>query len=565
MRNLLKEYFEVKGIKIKTTIVILLTIIYSAINAGVTLLISTIVSNVGNDTAIKCLNVLIVFIVSDSILCYIITRIIRGSNSSVNVNISNKIADTIIDSDFNTFTKYGSGYINTIVNSSENISKGIRYILSFINSLIQFCVIIVSIGIIERRLIIPIILLYMIIIAILKRIFNKMYEYDEKVQDIKHKRNDEIQKVVSGFAEVRSNNTQKFHRDAIHNLNEEYHYTRNKKIIISAGTNMLFDTIDGIITLIAVMYAIIAVPSGLLPSLAMSLVIYAWRLLDPLINMLSLVDEISDIISQYKKYSKFISDADGNKMKNGSIELVSFNDSIEIDNVSFSYEKSDSVLNNITLSIRKGQKIGICGHSGCGKSTLLKLIPRMYDVHSGSIKIDGIDIRDLTRESLINKMGIVHQTNYIFKGTLYDNVVYGVGDNIDREKVIDACKKAYIYDFIMSLPDGFNTDVGPNGLKLSGGQQQRIAIARIILRDPDIIILDEATSALDNEAEKIIQDSFKLFEDKTIITVAHRLSTIKDCDKIFVIGNHQVSESGTHTELLNNDSDYSRMYNCNIN
>ena len=252
-----------------------------------------------------------------------------------------------------------------------------------------------------------------------------------------------------------------------------------------------------------------------------------------------------------------------NKIKNGSIELTSFNRSIKIQDVKFSYNDSDNVLNGVTLDIRKGEKIGICGVSGGGKSTLLKLIPRMYDVDEGSIKIDGINIKDIERESLKKYIGTVHQDTYIFNKSVMENIRFAKPSATDNE-VIEATKKAYAYDFILSLPDGFNTEVGPKGLKLSGGQKQRISLARVFLANPDVVLLDEATSALDVETERLVQKAINQFKNKTVIAVAHRLSTIKDFDRIVVIDQHKIVEVGSHDSLLKRGGIYYDLWQSSL-
>jgi ATP-binding cassette subfamily B protein len=245
-----------------------------------------------------------------------------------------------------------------------------------------------------------------------------------------------------------------------------------------------------------------------------------------------------DAIISYKEYEI-----------DGDIELNTFNNSIKIENVTFSYGNTKNTINNINMEIKKGQRIGICGVSGGGKSTLLKLINRFYVPKSGCITIDGFDIQDISLKSYRKYIGSVHQDNTIFPGTIRDNIMYGSPYATEGE-LIDACKKANILDFILGLEKKFNTEVGPRGLTLSGGQKQRIALARLFIRNPEIILLDEATSALDNESETLIQDAVDNLEGKTIITIAHRLSTIKNCDIIYVLGNNGIVESGTHEELV---------------
>ena len=210
------------------------------------------------------------------------------------------------------------------------------------------------------------------------------------------------------------------------------------------------------------------------------------------------------------------------------------------------YKASD----NVSFGIEKGKLIGLLGPSGSGKTTICSLLPRFYDVTGGSIRIDGKDIRSLSLESLRNNIGLVQQDVYLFCGSIKDNISYGKpGASI--EEIIDAAKKANIHDFIMSLPDGYDSYVGERGTRLSGGQKQRISIARVFLKNPPILILDEATSALDNESERWIQHSLEeLAKNRTTITIAHRLSTIRNADEILVVADTGIAERGTHEELL---------------
>ena len=208
-----------------------------------------------------------------------------------------------------------------------------------------------------------------------------------------------------------------------------------------------------------------------------------------------------------------------------------------------------------------GEKLALVGPSGGGKTTICHLIPRFYPIDSGKILIDGNDINEVTMESLRKNIGIVQQDVFLFNGTFKDNILYGKMD-ATMEEVIDASKKANIYDYITSLPDGFDTQIGERGVKLSGGQKQRLSIARVFLKNPSILILDEATSSLDNTTEILIQQALdELCKGRTTIVVAHRLSTIKNANKIVVIGNGEVKEEGTHEELLLRKGIYATLYN----
>ena len=242
-----------------------------------------------------------------------------------------------------------------------------------------------------------------------------------------------------------------------------------------------------------------------------------------------------------------------------------FSDNIAFENVDFKYKDSEErILKNINLTVKKGETVAFVGNSGGGKSTLVNLIPRFFDVSSGVIKIDGVDIKDYDVKSLRKNIGIVPQETFLFSGTILQNIKYGKRD-ATFDEIKEAAKKANAHDFIENLEEGYNTEIGERGVKLSGGQKQRIAIARAILENPQILILDEATSALDNESEKLVQDALeKLMGNKTTFVIAHRLTTIENSDKIVVLQQGEIKEIGTHTELLEKNGLYRSLYNKNF-
>ena len=237
--------------------------------------------------------------------------------------------------------------------------------------------------------------------------------------------------------------------------------------------------------------------------------------------------------------------------KENAVELKGINDRLEFKDVNFEYIKNTPVLKNINLTVKKGETVAFVGNSGGGKTTIVNLIPRFYDIKSGSITIDGIDIRDYTLHSLRQNIAVVFQDNFLFSGTIRENILLG-NKNASEEQINQAVKMAYLDEFIATLKDGLDTQIGERGILLSGGQKQRVAIARAFLKDAPIIILDEATSALDNKAEAIVQKAIdNLMKDKTVFVIAHRLSTIQNADKIVVINQGEIVETGTHAELLN--------------
>ncbi len=242
-------------------------------------------------------------------------------------------------------------------------------------------------------------------------------------------------------------------------------------------------------------------------------------------------------------------------------ELREVTGSISFEQVSFQYADGvENVLNNVNLEIPAGSYTALVGSSGAGKTTLCSLIPRFYDVTSGIIRIDGVDVRSVTQKSLRSQIGMVQQDVYLFAGTILENISYGK-PGASREEIVEAAKNANAHEFIMSFPDGYETDIGQRGIKLSGGQKQRLAIARVFLKNPPILIFDEATSALDNESERVVQESFeRLAKNRTTLVIAHRLTTIRNAERILVLTDEGIAEEGTHEQLLAKGGIYEKMY-----
>ena len=251
------------------------------------------------------------------------------------------------------------------------------------------------------------------------------------------------------------------------------------------------------------------------------------------------------------------------KNKPEALELKKVSKNIVFKDVSFEYNPGTPVLKNINLTVKAGTTLALVGNSGGGKSTFVNLIPRFYDVASGSVKIDGHDIRDLTLESLRNKIAVVFQDNFLFSGTIRDNILLGKPDATDAE-IHHALQMAYLDEFVSEQENGLDTDIGERGALLSGGQRQRLAIARAFIKNAPIVILDEATSALDNKAEAVVQKAIEnLMQDRTVFVIAHRLSTIRNADEIIVVNDGEIVEQGTHEQLLElEDGAYRALYNA---
>ena len=282
---------------------------------------------------------------------------------------------------------------------------------------------------------------------------------------------------------------------------------------------------------------------------------------EPVKTLIDFTEQFQNGYTGFERFMEILNIQPDIKDSPGACKLDKVKGDIDFENVSFRYEENaQKVLNHVNLSVKAGSYMALVGSSGAGKSTLCSLIPRFYDVTGGCIRIDGIDIRNIRLKSLRSHIGIVQQEVYLFVGTIYDNIRYGRPE-ATREEVIEAAKSANAHEFIMSLPDGYETDIGQRGVKLSGGQKQRISIARVFLKNPEILIFDEATSALDNESEKVVQESLEvLAKNRTTFVIAHRLSTIRNAETILVLTENGIEESGSHDKLMEEDGIYKKLY-----
>lgn len=282
---------------------------------------------------------------------------------------------------------------------------------------------------------------------------------------------------------------------------------------------------------------------------------------DPIKTLIDFTEQFQNGYSGFERFVEILNIEPDIEDRPEAVCVENVKGNIKFENVSFKYDEgTDTVLNGVNLNIRAGEYVALVGSSGAGKTTLCSLIPRFYDVTDGAVLLDGTDVRDITMKSLRSHIGVVQQDVYLFAGTVYENIRYGKPD-ASREEVIAAAVNANAHEFIMSLPDGYDTDIGQRGVKLSGGQKQRLSIARVFLKNPPVLIFDEATSALDNESERVVQESLeKLAKNRTTLVIAHRLSTIKNAERILVLTDNGIEEEGTHDELMRKKGIYEKLY-----
>lgn len=373
--------------------------------------------------------------------------------------------------------------------------------------------------------------------------------------------NANLENSISGIRVSKAFNNNSYEIDKFQEGNHAFGKARKKAYKVMAdfftGTNFIID----FLTIVALSGGGIFYFKGIINfGDFTAFLLYIGMFSSPIKRLISFVEQYQSGMTGFKRFVEIMDekpeDEDANAKEVGVLKgEIKFND------VSFSYDENKNILSNLDLNINMGKTVALVGPSGGGKTTLCHLIPRFYEVNSGEILIDGINIKDMTRASLRNNIGIVQQEVFLFTGTIYDNILYGNVEATEKE-VIEAAKKANIHDYIMSLDDGYNTYIGERGVKLSGGQKQRISIARVFLKNPPILILDEATSALDNATELLIQESLEdLCKGRTTVVVAHRLSTIKNADEIIVFGNEGILERGTHEKLIAQNGIYTGLYN----
>ena len=415
---------------------------------------------------------------------------------------------------------------------------------------------------INKKLALPLIILVIVMFVFSFRQNAKMQETfmenRRKIGDV----NASLQDTLSGIRVVQSFANEDIEREKFKKSNEAFLVSKrdNYHCMGSFMSSNLF--FQGMMYLVTLVYGGYLIAQGEMQTgdLAMY-ALYIGIFISPIQILVELVEMMQKGLSGFRRFLDVMETESEIRDADNAAELTDVKGHVRYDHVSFHYNDDETpVLSDISIDIPAGKSIALVGPSGSGKTTICSLLPRFYDVTGGSITVDGKDIRGLTLKSLRSQIGMVQQDVYLFCGSIRENIAYGKPD-ATMEEIEDAAKKANIHDFIMELPDGYETFVGERGTRLSGGQKQRISIARVFLKNPPILILDEATSALDNESERWIQQSLEeLAKNRTTITIAHRLSTIRNADEILVVADNGIAERGTHDELIARGGIYAHYY-----
>lgn len=380
-----------------------------------------------------------------------------------------------------------------------------------------------------------------------------------KIADI----NATIEDNLSGIRVVKSFANEDTEMEKFRNGNSRFVETKKSSYLYMGGFHSGLGAFMTLINIVVIVAGAVFITKGIVDvTVLITFLLYVNNFTEPVKKLINFTETFQNGVSGYERFLEIMSIEPAIKDKENAVEKNEFKGDVSFSDVSFRYnDKNDYVLKHVSLDVKAGEYVALVGSSGAGKTTLCSLIPRFYDVTDGSICVDGVDVRDLKLKCLRNNIGIVQQDVYLFAGSIIENIRYGRPDATDEE-VYEAAKKANAHEFIMSLPEGYSTDIGQRGIKLSGGQKQRLSIARVFLKNPPILIFDEATSALDNESEKVVQESLEtLAANRTTFVIAHRLSTIRNAKRILVLTEDGIAESGTHKELMQKQGVYYNLYN----
>lgn len=511
---------------------------------------------------------MIMLAVIGAVLMYWNTIFSTVISSSIYKDIVTDIYNKIQTLDMEYFSGRKIGDMMTrIMTDPSNINSIILEIFNMIPEIIKLVVCLGIAFYIDFDLTLGVMIVTPILITTVRKYAKRLKRSGKQRQEALDSLNSKLQETLSGIRIIRAFATEKYEINDFKKKNINLKKIAVKSAKYNAKANSVMEAMNYIIIALLLMFSGYRVlrAKNFTPGDFITIVGAISSMYTPARRAMTRFNSISVNMSSITRVAEILEEMPSIVNSENCIKFENFMSDITFENVDFKYkDSSEKILKDINLDVKKGETIAFVGNSGGGKSTLVNLIPRFFDVSSGSLKIDGIDIRDYEIKSLRKAIGIVPQETFLFSGTILSNIKYSRRD-ATFEEIVEAAKQANAHEFIENLSDGYNTEIGERGIKLSGGQKQRIAIARAILENPQILILDEATSALDNESEKLVQDALeKLMEGKTTFVIAHRLTTIENSNKIVVIQKGEIKEVGNHNELLNKNGIYKALYNKNF-
>ena len=484
------------------------------------------------------------------------------SGQKIMKDLRHDLFQTMESFEIDVFTKEPSGKIITrITNDVENMNELLTSgIVSLLGDLLMVVFSIIFLFYINLKL--SLISLIPLPVAIIAALFlgNRMEKIYEKVRDILTRMNIHMQESLTGLPIIQTFGVEKTNLSKFSNITKDFRFTFHKAQMLNI---MLRQSINALsytsIVFVIVFGGLFALKGTATVGTIVAFLVYLNQLYGPLGDLSDRFSILQNAISSMAKLDDFLTSNNVEKEGNKGFKKP-VQGEIELENVSFSYDKDSIILENINMKIKKGEKVAIVGFTGAGKSTIANLILSFYEPDSGSVKIDGIDTKILNKKELRKNSAIVLQNIFIFKGSVRDNIALGRED-FTEEKIINAAKEIGVHDFIMKLPNGYDTELSTEGKNISVGERQLVSFARALVYNPKILILDEATASIDTNTEEIIENGIKkLMKDRTSIVIAHRLSTIRNADMIYVINKGKIVESGTHRQLMLGKGLYYELY-----
>jgi subfamily B ATP-binding cassette protein MsbA len=495
------------------------------------------------------------------------TYLVNHAGYGLITDLRNTLYDRILKRSVAFFSRNPTGtLVSTVINDVEKVQVTFTIALAeFLQQFFALVFLIAAVIVLGHKLAFVLLLFVPFVVFSAGKIGRRVRTTTRKGQDKLADIQNILHETITGNRIVKAFGMEKWESVRFRAAAKKLFRANLKSVAAQAISSPLMDMIGACAGALLLFVGRTQVKSGAMtPGIFIAFIAAVFRLYDPVRKMAFFNNSFQQALGASQEIFRFMDEEEQIKDKPGAIALPAFRDRVRFENVSFSYTGANGsepeILRHVNLETRAGEIVAIVGSSGAGKSTLVHLIPRFFDVTSGAIKLDGYDIRDVTLASLRAQIGIVTQETILFNDTVRNNIAYGQ-PNVTAEAVTEAAKAALAHDFIMRLPDGYDTIIGERGLRLSGGERQRIAIARALLKNAPILILDEATSALDTESEALVQSALQnLMSGRTVFVIAHRLTTVRHADRIVVLEGGHITDSGTHEDLLTRLGTYRKLY-----
>ncbi len=497
---------------------------------------------------------------STFIASFLLTNAIQNTMRDVRNAVQRKISKLPIR--YFDSNSYGD-ILSRVTNDVDAISNALQQsFVQVINAILSLSLALIMMYSINIKLALLSTLIIPLSLIITKIIVNKSQKLFVKQQDALGKLNGRVQELYTGFNEIKLYGKEE---DALHDFmeaNEELRTMGFKAQFISSIMSPLVSLVSYLgIAVVGVTGASISIAGGITVGNLQAFIRYIWQINQPLSQVTQLSSSIQSAFAAAHRVFEFLEEEEETKELENPIKIKNPKGNVSFEHVRFGYSDDKILIEDLSVEVKSGQMVAIVGPTGAGKTTLINLLMRFYEINGGSIKIDGVDIRDIKREDLRAMFGMVLQDTWLFNGTIYDNIEYG-RFGASKEEIIEAAKVANVHHFIKTLPDGYNMFLNEEASNISQGEKQLLTIARAILKDPAILILDEATSSVDTRLELLLQKAMRnIMKDRTSFVIAHRLSTIRSADLILVINDGNIIEQGTHEELMNQHGFYENLYN----